>query len=147
MAMKFDWVYWWAGKLWGRNIMDVWSANKSERTQRRWEKIWNGARRFETLAIFVTFLPIPIPAGVVYAALGAAGTRLWKFLAVCFGSALLTTAGYMALGYWIGEPAVQVVDTYGRYLWYLSIAILVGMFSVFWYRQRGAQQQASTEDR
>jgi len=53
----------------------------------------------------------------------------------------------MAVGYWIGEPAVQVVDTYGRYLWYLSIAILVGMFAVFWYRQRGAQQQASTEDR
>ena len=24
---------------------------------------------------------------------------------------------------------------------------LVGMFAVFWYRQRGAQQQASTEDR
>lgn len=146
MAIKFDWVYWWAGRLWGRNIMDVWAANKSPRTRRRWEKIWDGARRFETLAIFVTFLPIPIPAGVVYAALGAAGTKLWKFLTVGFVSALLTTAGYMALGYWIGEPAVQVVDTYGRYLWYLSIAILVGMFVVFWYRQR-QQPNASTPGR
>ena len=145
MAIKFDWVYWWAGRLWGRNIMNVWAANKSARTQRRWERIWDGARRFETLAIFVTFLPIPLPAGVIYAALGAAGTKLWKFLTVGFASAVLTTAGYMALGYWIGEPAVQVVDTYGRYLWYLSIAILVGMLAVFWWRQRKAEQAAPGE--
>ncbi|MDO5535005.1 MAG: DedA family protein [Propionibacteriaceae bacterium] len=147
MTIKFDWVYWWAGKLWGRKIMDVWSANKSERTRRRWDRIWDGARRFETLAIFVTFLPIPLPAGVIYAALGAAGTKLWKFLTVGFISSVLTTAGYMALGYWIGEPAVQVVDTYGRYLWYVSIAIIVGMLAVFWYRQRKADAAASTPER
>ncbi|TBT88447.1 DedA family protein [Propioniciclava sinopodophylli] len=147
MAIKFDWVYWWAGRLWGRNIMNVWAANKSPRTQRRWEKMWDGARRFETLAIFVTFLPVPLPAGVIYAALGAAGTKLWKFLTVGFLSALVTTAGYMALGYWIGELAVQAVDTYGRYLWYVSIAILVGMLAVFWYRQKKADAAVSTRER
>lgn len=136
MAMKFDWVYWWAGRLWGRNIMDVWAANKSPRTQRRWDKVWEFTHRYETLAIIVTFLPIPLPAGVIYAALGASGTRLWKFLTVGFLSSLATTAGYMALGYWIGEPAVEVVDTYGQYLWYLSIAIIVGMVAVYWWRQR-----------
>ncbi|MFP5415907.1 MAG: DedA family protein [Actinomycetes bacterium] len=137
MAMKFDWVYWWAGRLWGRDIMDVWAANKSPRTQRRWNRVWELTHRYETLAIVATFLPLPLPAGVIYAALGAAGTKLWKFLSVCFASALATTAGYMALGYWIGAPAVEVVDTYGRYLWYVSIAILVGMLAVWWFRQRG----------
>lgn len=136
MAMKFDWIYWWAGKLWGRSIMDVWSANKSPRTQRYWARIWDGARRYEKLAIVLTFLPLPLPAGVIYAALGAAGTSLRTFLTVDALAALGSTAAYLALGYWIGEPAVEVVDTYGRYLWYVSIAILVGMLAVFWSRSR-----------
>ena len=136
MSMKFDWIYWWAGKLWGRSILDIWVEGKSPRTRRRYERAWGWARRYETLAIIVTFLPIPIPAAVVYAALGAAGTSLRKFLTVGFLSALGTTAGYMALGYWIGEPAVEVVDTYGKYLWYVSIAILVGMLAVYFHRER-----------
>ncbi len=136
LSLKFDWIYWWAGRLWGRSILDIWVHGKSPRTQRRFERAWHWARRYETLAIVVTFLPIPIPAAVVYAALGAAGTSLRKFLTVGFLSALVTTAGYMALGYWIGEPAVAVVDTYGTYLWYVSIAIIVGMLSVYFYRER-----------
>ncbi|WP_129457865.1 DedA family protein [Propioniciclava flava] len=142
MSMKFDWIYWWAGRLWGRSILDVWVYGKSPRTQRRYERAWGWARRYESLAIFVTFLPIPIPAAVVYAALGAAGTSLRKFLSVAFASALVTSAGYMALGYWIGEPAVAAVDTYGKYLWYVSIAILVGMLAVYFYRER---QRAAAE--
>ncbi|MFT3876875.1 MAG: VTT domain-containing protein [Propioniciclava sp.] len=135
-AMKFDWIYWWAGKLWGRNIMDVWATNRSPRTQRYWQRVWDGARRYAVPAILLTYLPLPLPAGVIYAALGAAGTRLRTFLLVDAVGALASTAGYLALGYWLGEPAVQVVDTYGRYLWYVSIAILVGMLAVFWYRSR-----------
>ena len=146
MSMKFDWIYWWAGRLWGRSILDVWVHGKSPRTQRRYERAWGWARRYETLAIFVTFLPIPIPAAVVYAALGAAGTSLRKFLSVGFASALLTSGAYLALGFWIGEPAVAAVDAYGKYLWYLSIAILVGMLAVYFYRerQRAAAEKAGT---
>lgn len=139
MSMKFDWIYWWAGKLWGRSILDVWVEGKSPRTRRRYERAWGWARRNETLAIIATFLPIPVPAGVVYAALGAAGTSLRKFLTVSFLSALATSAGYMMLGYWIGEPAVAVVDTYGKYLWYFSIALIVGMLAVYFLR--GSKQR------
>ena len=135
-SIKFDWIYWWAGRLWGRNIMDIWTSGKSERTRRRWESVWRMTHRYETLAIIVTFLPIPIPAAVVYAALGAAGTSLTKFLTVGGLSALATTAGYMALGYWIGAPAVEAVDTYGQYLWYLSIAIIVAMLATWWWREK-----------
>ncbi|WP_052462218.1 DedA family protein [Nigerium massiliense] len=136
MSMKFDWIYWWAGKLWGRNIVDVWTSGHSERTRRRYDRAWNLAHRYETIAIVATFLPIPLPAGVIYAALGAAGTTLRKFLIVGFCSALATSAGYIALGYWIGEPAVRLLDDYGRYLWYVSIAILVGMVAVAVWRSR-----------
>ena len=33
MSCKFDWVYWWAGKLWGRGMIEVW-AGRSERAHR-----------------------------------------------------------------------------------------------------------------
>lgn len=136
MVIKFHWVYWWAGKLWGREILDVFANNKSDRTRRFYESAWKIAHKYETLALIVTFLPIPIPAGVIFAALGAAGTSLRKFLAVCFLSSIVTTALYLYVGYLIGEPAVQLMDVYGRYLWYVSIALIVGMVVLAVWRAR-----------
>ncbi|MFV0451585.1 MAG: DedA family protein [Propioniciclava sp.] len=136
MSAKFDWIYWWAGRLWGRGIMDVWIAQRGAATQRRWERVWDLTHRYGSVGIILTFLPIPIPAGVVYVAVGAAGMSLRRFLLVDLASALVSTAGYLALGYALGEPAVAVVDTYGRYLWYVSIAILVAMLLAYGWRQR-----------
>lgn len=135
MAMKFDWIYWWAGKLWGHGLIEVWSG-RSERARRRNQRAIAFTQRFESLAIFVTYLPIPMPAAVVYAALGAAGTRLSKFLIVSFLSSLITSGLYLCLGWTIGEPAVELINQYGQVLWYVSIAILVGMIGVAWWKAR-----------
>lgn len=126
MAMKFDWIYWWAGRLWGRGIIDLWSG-RSARARKRNARAERLALRYETLAILLTYLPIPFPAGVVYAALGWAGTPLRKFLLVDATGALMSTAAYMALGWWLGAPAVDLVEEYNQYLWYVSIGILVVM--------------------
>lgn len=141
-GVKFDWIYWWAGRLWGRGIMDVWAASKSERTQRRWRRVWELTQRYATPAIVLTFLPLPIPTGVVYAALGAAGTSLRTFLIVGFCASAVTTAGYLALGYAIGEPAVAVIDTYGWVLYFVSLAIVVGMIATYVWRQRRGRPDA-----
>ena len=140
-AMKFDWVYWWAGKRWGRNLIEVWSG-RSPRARRANERAERLARKYETLAIAVTFLPIPLPAGVIYAVLGEAGTSLRKFLTVTITSALVSTAAYMYLGYLIGEPAVALMEAYGQYLWYLSLAILGGMIGTWWWKNRTAKAAA-----
>ena len=34
MAMKFDLVFWWAGRLWGRGLIDMWSG-RSPRAAKR----------------------------------------------------------------------------------------------------------------
>ena len=73
---------------------------------------------------------------MIYAALGAAGTTLRKFLTVGALSSLVTTAGYLYLGYLFGAPAVELFDVYGKYLWYLSIALLVGMLVVYFWKAR-----------
>lgn len=138
MAMKFDWIYWWAGKLWGRNILEMW-AGKSPRARKRNARAERLARKYQTMAILLTYLPIPLPAGVIYAVLGWAGTSLKKFLIVDFIGAFLSTAAYMALGFALGAPAVDIVEQYSKYLWYVSIGILVVMlFSVFWNERRRA---------
>nr|NLI51452.1 DedA family protein [Propionibacterium sp.] len=144
MVIKFHWVYWWAGRLWGRQILDVFAKDKGPRTRRRYDKAWEVTHRFDTIALIATFLPIPLPAGVIFAAVGAAGTSLRKFLTVCVLSSLTTSAAYLLLGYAIGEPAVQVMDAYGRYLWYVSIAIIVGMIAVALWRSRTKTAEPAT---
>lgn len=142
MTIKFHWIWWWAGRRWGRDILDTLAKDKSERTKRRYEKVWGIAHRYETLAVLLTFLPLPIPSGVVFAALGAAGTSLPKFLTVCVLGSLAATGGYMYAGYTIGEPAVALMDVYGRYLWYVSIALFVGIIALTVWRSRHAKPQA-----
>lgn len=133
--IKFDWVYWWAGKLWGRNLIEVWSG-RSERARRANQRAERFARKYETWAIVISMLPIPLPRAVVLAVLGEAGTSLRKFLTVSIISSFVMMGCYLAIGYWIGEPAVAAVETYGRYLWYLSLALIVGIVANAWWKGR-----------
>lgn len=135
--IKFDWVYWWAGKLWGRNLIEAWSG-RSERARRTNLMAEKFARRYETLAIMVTFLPLPLPRAVIFAVLGEAGTSLRKFLSVSVLASFVSAGCYLAVGYWIGEPAVAAMDAYGRYLFYLSLAILVVLLGSYWWKNRQA---------
>jgi membrane protein DedA with SNARE-associated domain len=136
--VKFDWIYWWAGKLWGRNLIEVWSG-RSERARRANARAERFARKYATWAIVICSLPIPLPRAVVLAVLGEAGTSLRKLLAVSITASFITMGGYLALGYWIGEPAVAAVEAYGRYLWYVTLAIVVGIIANSWWKGRSAR--------
>lgn len=133
--VKFDWIYWWAGRLWGRELIEVWSG-RSERARRINEWAGRFARRYETLALAVSMVPGVPGRGVVVAVLGEAGTSLAKFLTVSIASSAVVVGACLAAGYWIGEPAVALMQTYGTYLWYVSLAILVVVVVQAWLRQR-----------
>jgi membrane protein DedA with SNARE-associated domain len=132
--VKFDWVYWWAGRLWGRELIEVWSG-RSPRARKINQQAERFARKYETLAIIVNFLPIPLPRAVILAVLGEAGTSLKKLLTVSLLTSVVTTGGYLGVGYWIGQPAVAAMDAYGKYLWYVSLAILVIVIANTWWKQ------------
>jgi membrane protein DedA with SNARE-associated domain len=140
-TIKFDWVYWWAGKLWGRNLIEVWSG-KSERVRKRNERAERFARKYEIPALLLAALPI-FPRGVVLVVLGSAGTTFRKFFTVSLIGALCTTSGYLALGYLIGEPAVALMEGYSKYLLWLSVAILVGMIAVYFWQNRAGNKAAA----
>ena len=133
--VKFSWVYWWAGRLWGTNIIEL-LAGQSARAKRRAEHTVKLTNRFRVLAIFLSFLPIPIPMPIVYAAIGAAGASLKRFLPPVIVASSIFQAGYFALGWWIGQPAVDLVNLYAKYMWYVSLAMLVGILATWWWRQR-----------
>ena len=133
--VKFDWVYWWAGKLWGRGLIDVWSG-RSERARRLNARAERFARKYDTWAIVIAMLPIPLPRAVVLAVLGEAGTSLRKLMTVSIASAFVMMGCYLALGYWIGEPAVALVEAYGRYLWYVTLGLLVVIVGNAWRKSR-----------
>lgn len=139
--LKFDWVYWWAGKLWGPAILETFTGS-SKLSKRRADIVLKFTHKYETLAVIATYLPLPIPTALVYAAVGASGMRLRKFLLIDILTAALAQASYLALGWWIGEPAVRIVRIYADYAWYLTIAILVGMFVMWWWRSRKAKKAA-----
>ena len=143
--VKFSWVYWWAGRLWGTGIIDL-LAGQSERAKKRAERAVRITNRFSLLAIFLTFLPIPFPMPVVYAAIGAAGTSLKRFLPPVIAISTIFQAGYLALGWSIGQPAVDIVDAYAKFMWYVALAMLVGMFATWWWRERKKKTAATTED-
>ncbi len=86
--MKFDWVYWWAGRLWGQGMIDVLTA-RSAWARRTATRAIELARRVGPLAVLLTYLPF-IPAAVIYVAVGAARMRLWLFLLMDFVGALLS---------------------------------------------------------
>lgn len=133
-SVKFDPLYWWAGRLWGRGLIEV-IAGRSARSARNAARAERIAERFGPLAILLTYI-IPLPSAVVYASVGAAGMRFRTFFLVNLLGATLTRGLYIYLGYQIGQPAVEVVQVIAKYSWYLSIALLVFVFVTVWRQSR-----------
>lgn len=145
--VKFDWIYFWAGRLWGQGLIEM-VAGRSKRARRNAERAERLARKYATLAMLVTFLPVPLPASVIYAALGTAGMTWRKFLFLDVLFAVLLQSGYIYLGYRIGAPAVEVVKVYADYALYVSLAILLFMLVSWWWRKRrrGADPATTESD-
>ena len=132
VAIKFDWIYWWAGKLWGRGILDV-QASNSKRAAKNIERVEHWALKLGWLGIFLAYVPIPLPiAFVVFVLMGMTGMPLWKFMVLDFVSKTLWSFLYLSLGWWIGEPVVTVLDQYAKIANYIAIAlVVVVLFGVF----------------
>lgn len=127
MSIKFDWVYWWAGRLWGHGLIEVW-AGQSERASRNYAKAERWAIKLGALGMFVAYVPIPLPImGVVFVLAGATEMSLKRFVALDFASCLVWLLGYLALGYAVGEPAVYLLTQYAKIANYVAIALVIGI--------------------
>jgi membrane protein DedA with SNARE-associated domain len=125
--MKFDLIFWWAGRLWGERIVHVF-AGQRERSRRRAERfvvrVHRWGRWFTWPAVIVAPF-LPFPSAIIYGVAGWQGMRLVTFLILdAIGS--LAWAGMLAgLGYSLGHPAVAVAQTVSRYGLWVTIGIVV----------------------
>jgi membrane-associated protein len=121
--MKFDLLYWWAGRLWGERIIELFSG--------RGKRSVNFVARVHRLGRWATWPGVvlspflPIPNALVYAMAGLTGMRWVTFLILdIIGS--LAWAGMLAgLGYALGQSAVSVAQEISKYGLWVSIAIVI----------------------
>lgn len=141
-SVKFDWIFWWAGKLWGHDIIKVMSGRSkwAAKTGAAAERL---ARKFGAPAIFLAwFIPF-LPGAIVAAFVGDVGMKLRRYMLIDFLGALCYRGFWMYLGYRIGEPAKDLVHEIARYANWFAIAMLVFVFVTTFVRMRRQQQAAS----
>ena len=95
--MIFDWIYWWAGKRWGRNAINLFIGNHPKAAARtaRLERV---IHRFGWVAIVIAYFQ-PVPNVLIYAAAGWTGMRLRTFLLLDLIGCLLWIALCVGLGW------------------------------------------------
>jgi membrane-associated protein len=121
--MKFDWLYWWAGKLWGERLITLLSG-KRNRGHKYMRRVQRWGRKFTWPAVVIAQF-LPIPTAIIYAVVGWAGMRLVTFLILDAIGTLLWAGMLAGLGYALGHHAVVVAQTISHYGLWISIALVV----------------------
>jgi len=124
--MMFDWLFWWAGRRWGDRVFFYLLGGDDARARRRLARVHWLERRFGPVAVILADV-LPLPAPLVYAAVGDGGMPLWRFLVLDTIGTLLWTALLATLGYQLGRGAVDVVDAISRYSLWATLALVAGI--------------------
>jgi membrane-associated protein len=122
-TMKFDIIYWWAGRLWGERVIQMFSG-RGKRSQKFVARV-NRSGRWLTWPAVVLSPFLPIPNALVYAAAGWTGMSWVTFLILdAIGS--LGWVGLLAgLGWALGQSAIDVAQEISKYGLWVTIAIVV----------------------
>jgi membrane-associated protein len=151
--MKFDLIYWWAGRLWGEKIILLLSGNH-KRGPKYMARVQRWGRKFMWPAMLVCQF-VPIPTAIVYVIAGWSGMRLTTFL-ILDAIGTLAWAGTLAgLGWEMGHRGVDIAEDISHYGLWISlglVAVVVAfqirstrrMAAVAAAAQQAAQQPATT---
>jgi membrane protein DedA with SNARE-associated domain len=119
--MKFDVLFWWAGRLWGERFLVALPG--SRRVAKQMARVKRAGRKFTWPAVVVSFF-LPIPRAIPYVLAGWAGMRLVTFLILDLIGALLWIGLLAGLGYALGQHAVVAAKTISHYSWWITIGIV-----------------------
>ena len=120
--MKFDLLYWLAGRLWGERIILLLSGRRKH-GPRFMARVQRWGWKFTWPAVVVTPF-LPVPNVIVYATAGWAGMSWVTFLVLDAIGSLLWAGMLAGLGYSLGQHAVTVAQTVSRYGLWVSIGIV-----------------------
>jgi membrane protein DedA with SNARE-associated domain len=133
--MKFDPLYWWAGRLWGERIIALFGG-KRNRGARYMGRVDRWGRKFTWPAVIIAPF-LPIPNAIIFVIAGWAGMRLLTFVILDVIGTLLWAGLLVGLGYALGHHAVVVAQGISHYgLWIsIGLVVLVMFFQVRSQRQ------------
>jgi membrane protein DedA with SNARE-associated domain len=121
--MKFDPLYWWAGRLWGERII-VLLGGRRNRGTRYMGHVQRWGRKFTWPAVVIANF-LPIPGAIIYVIAGWAGMSLVTFLILDLIGSLLWAGMLAGLGYELGHHAVVVAQTVSHYGLWVSIGLVI----------------------
>jgi len=121
--MKFDLVWWWAGRLWGEKIIQIISGKRSY-GPKFLARVHKWGWRFSWPAVIVTPF-LPIPNSIVYAVVGVAGMPFVTFIVLDLIGTAMWVGLLIGLGYVLGQRAVNVAQTISHYSLWISIGLVV----------------------
>jgi len=121
--MKFDPLYWWAGRLWGERVIALLSGRRN-RGAKYMGRVQRWGRKFTWPAVIVAPF-LPIPTAIIYVVAGWAGMRLVTFIILDAIGTLLWAGTLAGLGYALGHHAVVVAQTISHYGLWISIGLIV----------------------
>jgi membrane protein DedA with SNARE-associated domain len=133
--MKFDPLYWWAGRLWGERIIALFGG-KRNRGAKYMGRVDRWGRKFTWPAVIIAPF-LPIPNAIIFVIAGWAGMRLLTFVILDIIGTLLWAGLLSSLGYALGHHAVVVAQAISHYgLWVsIGLVVLVVFFQVRSQRQ------------
>jgi membrane-associated protein len=127
-VMKFDLLYWLAGRMWGERIILLLSGRRKH-GPKFIARVHRWGRKFTWPAMLLApFLPLPSP--IIYAVAGWAGMSWVTFLVLDMISELAWVGMLTGLGYALGHHAVVVAEAISRYGLWVSIGIVVLVIAV-----------------
>jgi membrane-associated protein len=121
--MKFDLIYWWAGRLWGERIILLFSGRRKHGAKFM-ERVRRSGRWFTWPAVVISPF-LPIPNAIIYAVAGWAGMSWVTFLILDAIGSLAWAAMLAGLGWSLGQHAVSVAEDISKYGLWISIGIVV----------------------
>ena len=120
--VKFDPLFWWAGRLWGERVIALFGG-KRNRGAKYMDRVHRWGRKFTWPAVIVSPF-LPIPSAIIFVIAGWAGMRLLTFIILDIIGTLLWVGTLAGLGYALGHHAVVVAQTVSHYGLWISLALV-----------------------
>jgi membrane-associated protein len=145
--IMFDPFFWWAGRLWGRNMLTL-VAGRGARGGRLIARAERLGHRLGWIGVVIAYY-LPVPAALLFVIAGWPGMRLVTFVLLDAVAALLWIGMLIGLGFYLGQDAVDVAKAISRYGTWASIALVVAVLVVRAVRARrdAAEEPEEPADR
>ena len=121
--MLADPFVWWAGKLWGPDVVEL-IAGRGAGARKGTQRAIRLVERSRSWGIVFGYV-LPIPTAIIYAAAGWTGMALWRFLVLDLIGTAIWVGLIVGLGYALGHSAVNVAHQISHYGLLATIAIIV----------------------